>query len=286
MSEQRAPKQVISLTSHVSYGHVGGQAAILPLQRLGCEVWHVPTVLFSNHPGHNGYGGGPVKLVRFDDLVDSVLVRGFADNCAAMHSGYMGQGGTEAAALRCRERIKQHRSDAVYLCDPVMGDHGRLYVADEVVTALREQLVPASDIVTPNRFELELLIGRQLGGLKDVAAACDELRQRGPSAVVCTTAEETTDNLTLLVNQADGTHVIDIPYLAGAPFGTGDAFAAVLLGRLLEGWNLVEAACLAAASVYGLIRRSLDNHSAELALVAGQDEIVAPAVKFAARRLE
>ncbi|MBJ7453277.1 MAG: pyridoxal kinase, partial [Blastococcus sp.] len=43
---------VLSIQSHVAYGHVGNAAAVFPLQRLGVEVWPVHTVQFSNHTGY------------------------------------------------------------------------------------------------------------------------------------------------------------------------------------------------------------------------------------------
>src|ERR671939_549202 len=48
---------ILSVQSWVSYGHVGNAAALLPLQRLGIEVWAVNTVQFSNHPGRGDWRG-------------------------------------------------------------------------------------------------------------------------------------------------------------------------------------------------------------------------------------
>ncbi len=41
---------VLAITSQVVYGHVGGQAAVLALQQMGHEVWHLPTVLREKLP--------------------------------------------------------------------------------------------------------------------------------------------------------------------------------------------------------------------------------------------
>ena len=51
---------ILSIQSHVTYGHVGNSAAVFPLQRLGFEVWPVMTVLFSNHTGYGAFRGRPV----------------------------------------------------------------------------------------------------------------------------------------------------------------------------------------------------------------------------------
>ena len=48
---------ILSIQSAVAYGHVGNSAATFPLQRLGHEVWPVPTVVFSNHTGYGAWRG-------------------------------------------------------------------------------------------------------------------------------------------------------------------------------------------------------------------------------------
>ena len=52
---------ILSIQSHVAYGHVGNASAVFPMQRLGCEVWPVHTVQFSNHTGY-----GTLKRRIFD----------------------------------------------------------------------------------------------------------------------------------------------------------------------------------------------------------------------------
>ncbi len=46
------PLNILSIQSHVAYGHVGNASAVFPMQRLGCEVWPIHTVQFSNHTGY------------------------------------------------------------------------------------------------------------------------------------------------------------------------------------------------------------------------------------------
>ena len=48
---------LLSIQSHVAYGHVGNSAAVFALQRLGVEVWPIHTVQFSNHPGYGAWTG-------------------------------------------------------------------------------------------------------------------------------------------------------------------------------------------------------------------------------------
>ena len=275
-------RSVLSVTSHVCYGHVGAQASVLALQRLGHEVWHLPTVILSNHPGHGGFGGGPVKLARLEDLAVNLVGRGLVDDCAAVHSGYLGQGAAAATVLRLLDQLRGRGGGALYLCDPVMGDGERVYVGEDVVTAIRDLLLPLADVATPNRLELELLTGEPVRDAGEALAACRTLQARGPARVVCTSAEIADGTLVLVgLDGAEGFR-LQLPYLDGAPFGTGDAFAAILLGRLLQGLALRPAVELAAAAVQGLIRASLESGASELAVVAGQDEITQPSRRFPA----
>ena len=48
---------ILSIQSHVAYGHVGNSASVFPMQRLGVEVWPVHTVNFSNHTGYGAWRG-------------------------------------------------------------------------------------------------------------------------------------------------------------------------------------------------------------------------------------
>ena len=47
----------------------------------------------------------------------------------------------------------------MYVCDPVLGDHGKLYVPAELVEIYKKDVVPLATLLTPNQFELELLNG-------------------------------------------------------------------------------------------------------------------------------
>jgi pyridoxine kinase len=275
---------VLSITSHVSFGHVGAQAMALPLQRLGHDVSFIPTVLLSNHPAYGQAGGGPVKLVRLHDIAGALLAQGLADDCAALHCGYLGQSGTDAIVINALSRIRAHNENAIFLCDPIMGDDGRLYVEAELVDRIRERLVPEADIITPNRYELAMISGRAISTLDDVEAACAELAGGGQKRIVCTSAQRDGPDLLIYGVDADGGFIVRSPYLENAPFGTGDAFSAVLLGRLLNGSAFAEATALAAASAYGLIRSSHAAGSFELDVVGGQGEVTNPSDVFSIER--
>ncbi|MFP6706333.1 MAG: pyridoxal kinase [Alphaproteobacteria bacterium] len=280
---------ILSLTSHVVYGHVGGQASGPAWQAMGHEGWHLPTVLFSNHPGHGGHGGGPVAVGLQNQLLDGLMARDFLASCGALHTGYLGQAGSVDVALRAMDGI-----EGLVLCDPVLGDAafgdaGQLYVAEELAEAVCDRLVPRADLVTPNRFELAWLTGREIEDLDDAVAAARALRVMGPGMVVCTSAARTDGWLCNIAVGPEHIHLVRVPFEADpnlVPKGTGDAFAAILLGHYLNHNDIAAALAWASAALHGLIKASIDLGLDELAMVAGRDQITAPERMFPVERLD
>lgn len=70
------------------------------------------------------------------------------------------------------------------VCDPVLGDDGRLYVPEDLVAVYRATIVPRAHVLTPNQFELEQLTGTPVRNMDEVLQACDDLHERGVTTVV------------------------------------------------------------------------------------------------------
>ena len=274
---------VLTINSHVAYGHVGAQAMRLALERLGVEVCHAPTVVFSNHPGHGGFRGRPLPAEHLRELIVGLDERGFLARCAALHVGYLGDAAQAEVAAEAWERLRRRRPDALFLCDPVLGDDGQVYVRPEVVAAAG-RLVARAQVLTPNRFELGLIAGREINDLQGALDACRALLGGPARLVVCTSAAEN-DRISTVGATAEGAFIVETPRLANAPKGTGDLFAAALLARLLRG-EAAAAACAAAAStVHAVVAASVGAGADELALVAAQEMLVRPYPLFPARPL-
>jgi len=275
---------ILSIQSWVAYGHVGNASAVFPLQRLGAEVWAVNTVQFSNHPGHGGFRGQvfPAGLIR--DCVQGIEERGVLPDCDAVLSGYIGDAGTGAAVLDAVRRVKAANPRALYCCDPVIGDAGRVYVRDGIPELLRDQALPLADILTPNPFELEWLTGRAIATLDDAKAAVAALQAQGPRCVLVTslrTTETPAGSIDLLAGEGGRFWRLRVPLIAQSFNGAGDAIAALFLFHRLRG-PAPAALTAAASSIHGLLRRTAAAGSKELLTVAAQDEFVAPSRVFAA----
>ncbi len=275
---------VLSIQSHVAYGHVGNAAAVFPLQRLGVEVWPVHTVQFSNHTGYGAWTGRVFDGQAVEEVVDGIADRGVLTSCDAVLSGYLGSADIGHAVLQTVSRVRAANPDAIYLCDPVIGDVGRgVFVRPGIEELMREVTVPAADVVTPNHYELDLLSGtttRSLASVKDAVAAVQAL---GPRVVLTTSldADDTPPDAVDLLASAGGRHYrVRTPKLDVAVNGAGDAIAALFLAHLLRTNSPAEALGKAAASVYGLLARTEAAGSREIVLVAAQEEIVSPTHAF------
>src|SRR5258708_26198670 len=93
---------ILSIQSHVAYGHVGNAAAVFALQRLGIEVWPVHTVQFSNHPGYGGWRGRAFDGDLIRDVVQGIEERGVLGSCHGVVSGYVRSAPIGPASLYAR----------------------------------------------------------------------------------------------------------------------------------------------------------------------------------------
>jgi pyridoxine kinase len=282
------PLNLLSIQSHVVYGHVGNCAAVFPLQRLGCEVWPIHTVQFSSHTGYPGWRGRAFEPALIDECVAGLAAIGALARCDGVLSGYLGKAETGQAALRAYDAVKAANPRAAYSCDPVIGDEGRgLYVDVTVAEFLRERALPAATALTPNAFELSWLTGGEVGTLGQARAALALLRARGPQVVLVTSLrldDTPADALDMIACEGDGLWRLRTPKLPIAVNGAGDLVAALFFFHWLRAGSAAQALAAAASSVYGIVAATSAAGSRELTLVAAQDEIVRPTRVFRPER--
>ncbi|GJD39449.1 MULTISPECIES: pyridoxal kinase PdxY [Methylobacterium] len=276
--------RILSIQSHVAFGHVGNASAVFPMQRLGVEVWPIHTVQFSNHTGYGAWRGRVFDGPMIEDLVLGIAERGVLGQCDGVLSGYMGSADIGTAIVRAVAAVRSANPKALYCCDPVMGDTDRgIYVRPGIPEFLRDQALPAADIVTPNQFELNFLSGLPTGTLGEAKAALAAIQALGPRVVLVTS----------LVTEDTPSHSIDLMAGEGGLFwrlrtprlnldvnGAGDAIAALFLVHYARTGSAALALGMAGASVYGLLRRTAEAGSREILTVDAQDEFVAPSETF------
>ena len=280
---------ILSIQSHVAYGHVGNAAAVFPMQRLGVEVWPIHTVQFSNHTGYGAWTGRVFDGATIAELVEGIAARGVLAQCDGVLSGYMGSAEIGAAILAAVARVREANPGALYCCDPVIGDIGRgVFVRPGIPEFMRDKALPAADIVTPNQFELDFLSGLATGTLAQAKEAVAAVQRLGPRVVLVTslhTAETPADAIDLLAGEGGAFWRLRTPRLSLEVNGAGDAIAALFLVHYARSRSAATALGEAAASVYGLLRRTAAAGSREILLVAAQDELVSPTQRFAVERV-
>ncbi|WP_286793919.1 pyridoxal kinase PdxY [Microbacterium sp. UBA3394] len=281
--------KILSIQSAVAYGHVGNSAAVFPLQRIGVEVLPVYTVNFSNHTGYGAWRG---PLISPDDVRDVILgieERGAFGDIDVVLSGYQGGEGIADVILDTVTRVKAANPSAIYACDPVMGNaRSGCFVAPAIPVLLRERVVPAADIITPNQFELGFLTGTQPDDLDSTLAAADAAREMGPRTVLVTSVERPDspqDTIEMLAVTDDGAWIVQTPRIPMKANGSGDVTAALFTAHLNRSDDAADALARTTSSVFALLAMTHESGQRELQLVQAQDHYAAPQMQFDVQRV-
>jgi pyridoxine kinase len=281
--EADAPRAVIVVSSHVARGSVGNRAAVFALETLGYPVWAVPTVILPWHPGHSRATRIVPEPEQFAALMKDLEQAPWLGEVAGVLSGYLGNAEQAHAVASLVQAVRAKNPRATYICDPVMGDAGGLYVAEPLARALRDVLVPIADIATPNRYELEWMAGAKLDDMRSVIAAANEA---GPATMLVTSAPAMIaggiGNLLLTPSAAllAEHRIIERP-----PNGLGDLTAAVFLARLLDGQPAAKALQSTTAAVYEILARTAKRGGDELQLETDAQSLSHPMAMVQLRHL-
>ncbi|CAI5987812.1 unnamed protein product [Closterium sp. NIES-65] len=165
--------------SNVSQGYVGNKAAVFPLQLLGFDVDPINSVQLSNHTGYPTWKGQILDGEQLWALIEGLEANGLLFYTHLL-TGYIGSLSFLKTVLRVVEKLRSVNPNLIYVCDPVMGDDGRLYIRPELVPIYRHQVVPVATLITPNQFEAEQLTGLSIRTQADAITACDMLHAAGP----------------------------------------------------------------------------------------------------------
>nr|WP_315266706.1 pyridoxal kinase PdxY [Microbacterium lemovicicum] len=281
--------KILSIQSAVAYGHVGNSAAVFPLQRIGVEVLPVYTVNFSNHTGYGAWRGPLISPDDVREVITGIEDRGVFGEIDVVLSGYQGGEGIGDVILDAVARVKAANPSAVYACDPVMGNaRSGCFVAPAIPILLRERVVPAADIITPNQFELGFLTGTEPDSIESTLASVDAVRATGPRTVLVTSverpdAEEGT--IEMLVVDDTGAWIVQTPRLPMKANGSGDVTAALFTAHYRRTGDAADALARTTSSVFDLLQTTLDSGSRELKLVESQEAYAHPRMQFTVRQV-
>ena len=281
--------KILSIQSAVAYGHVGNSAAVFPLQRIGVEVLPVYTVNFSNHTGYGAWRGPMIDPAEVREVITGIQDRGVFGSIDAVLSGYQGGEGIGDVIIDAVARVKAENPNAVYACDPVMGNaKSGCFVAPAIPVLLRERVVPVADIITPNQFELGFLTETEPDTLESTLASVDLARAMGPRTVLVTSVERPDreeGTIEMLAVDDEGAWIVQTPHLPMKANGSGDVTAALFTAHYVETGSAQVALERTASSVYDLLKATLDSGERELQLVEAQEFYAHPRMQFSARQV-
>ncbi|CAH0235520.1 pyridoxal kinase PdxY [Plantibacter cousiniae (nom. nud.)] len=278
--------KILSIQSAVAYGHVGNSAAVFPLQRIGVEVIPVNTVNFSNHTGYGAWRGPLISPEQVGEVITGVEERGAFPQIDVVLSGYQGGVGIGDVVVDAVQRVKAANPDALYACDPVMGNaKSGCFVAPEIPDLLRDRVVPNADIITPNQFELGFLTGTEPASLESTLASVELARAMGPSVVLVTSVERPDrdpETIEMLVVDDAGRWIVQTPLLPFKANGSGDVTAALFAAHYGETRDAKLALERTASSVFDLVELTYRSGQRELQLVEAQEFYANPRMQFTA----
>ncbi|HVK82390.1 MAG TPA: pyridoxal kinase, partial [Verrucomicrobiae bacterium] len=265
----------------VAGARVGNSVAAFAMERLGVRVLQLPTVLLGRRPDHGPPGGGPIPAATLSAMIEGLAADGVLAEVDAVLSGYLGAADHVGVVLDAVTRVKAANAKAVFVCDPVLGDDGKLFVRDEIADAVLNGLWRHADWLTPNAFELGLLTGRTVDSLDSAREAARHVGR----PVLCSSIR-TALGLGNLLAAPTGDWFCETPRLPRAQKGAGDLLSALYVARRVRGDALVMALEGATGSVYDVIVRSLAADSEDLLLPEAQELLEEPVSWPRARSLE
>ncbi|PSN32051.1 Pyridoxal kinase [Blattella germanica] len=225
--------RVLSIQSHVVSGYVGNKSATFPLQVLGFEVDTINSVQFSNHTGYGYWKGQVLHETELEDLMDGLHHNGL-NQYTHLLTGYVGSPSFLKKIAQVVQELRKINPNLIYVCDPVMGDNGKLYVPEELVGIYRDTILPLADIITPNQFEAELLSGMEIKSTSDAWGAIKHFHERGCQTVILSSTELGDEKGLLAMGSSKignkkSALSIKIPKIPVTFTGSGDLFAALIL---------------------------------------------------------
>ncbi|EJG0933752.1 pyridoxal kinase PdxY [Vibrio parahaemolyticus] len=278
-------KSILSIQSHVVYGHAGNSSAVFPIQRMGIDAWPIHTVQYSNHTQYEqGWKG---QKFCSDDVrtllhgLDNINTLG---ECGAVLSGYQGSPDQCKAVADVVRSVKESNHNAIYVCDPVMGDPDKgCIVADGVREEITQSLLPISDVIVPNQYELTAMTGVEIHSVYDAVTACKEALKLGPKIVLVKHLHSIdSDMFSMILATPKACYLTQRPNIEfkQQPVGVGDLISAVFTACLMKNMSPTVAFRHTNNAIYGVLDMTKGYGTWELQIVNAQYEFVEPSHDF------
>ena len=236
--------RVAAIHDMSGFGRCSLTVAIPILSAMGIQCCPLPTAFLSTHTG--GFEG--FTFLDMTDELPKVAAhwKSLGLEFQAVYSGFLG---SERQIAIVEDFLREFRgADTAAVIDPVMGDHGTVYQTyTPAMCAGMARLAELADVITPNLTEAALLLDIPYGELPVGEAGCREIVEwlslDGRRSVVLTgasTAPELTGAMCFDARTGQ-TEAVQTQRVPQEFHGTGDVFASVLTGALVQGASLPDA---------------------------------------------
>lgn len=238
---------------------------VLPvMSALGCEVSVLPTAVLSTHTG--GFTNPVIRDLTEDMLPTAMHWKREGACFEAVYSGFLGSAAQIGIVEEIIDMNREVNPDVKILVDPVMGDHGKLYrtYTGEMADGMA-RLCKKADIIVPNMTEACHLLGDTYRegpcNPDEIGSMLRRLAAMGPETVVLTGVwfDEREIGAACYDKTADRVDFVLHEKVPGAYHGTGDLFASVLLGGILNGLTVKEACGCAVRCVADCISQTVKS---------------------------
>ncbi len=265
-------QRVAAIHDLSGFGRASLTVVIPILSSMGIQVCPLPTAVLSSHSAFPGFNGRDLtnELPKMIEHWKELNIQ-----FDAIYSGYLGAVGQIDMVKNFIDEFAA--PDQLVIVDPVLGDNGKLYSAfNETMVEKMKELVAKAEVITPNLTEAAFLLGesyRPKVSISELKEWCFRLAELGPKQVIITSVpEETMPNKTSVMayNSVDLRYWrVTCDYLPANYPGTGDSFASVMVGALLQGDSLPIALDRAVHFISMGVRATFghDHHPAEGILI-------------------
>ncbi len=217
--------RILAISSQVACGHVGLSAIVPAVQAMAHEVIALPTVILSNHPGHQHVAGERISANLLHGMVDALNANGWLKGINVILTGYLPTPEHVAFAGSAVAAVKSVSTRATYICDPILGDKAEgLYLDAAAAATIRDELLPLADVALPNQFELAWLTGRSVESLDEAAVAAAQLPT---DTTFVTSVPSAAGEIANLLRTGSDTAICRHRQLPNIPKGTGDFLSGI-----------------------------------------------------------
>lgn len=242
-------KKVIAIHDLSCYGRASLTTIIPIMSVMGIQVCPMPTAVLSTHTG----GFGKPAVLDLSDFIQGTKKhwKELSLETQCIYTGYLGSAEQSKIIKEIISAFK--KENTLLVVDPVLGDNGKLYSSlDHNTVSAMKELVVVADVITPNITEVALLLDKKIEDVNnavEVEKYLTDLSKLGPKKIVITSApslkgDEYLDTITYNKDESIVSRISMKKINKSYP-GTGDAFASVLIGKLMEDVSLEESAEIA-----------------------------------------